>query len=287
MQPKDDNSGALSLLSQLDRSLPQYQVPEAYFNVFPQRILQLVSNQEADVRQAGMHTGLGLPLPDPSALPYRLPEGYFSAFPIRIVEKINMECFDPSGDALKADSAKQHPFVLDQNDYFDHIGTQVLNRIRQNSAQRDDDVLLSPELAALKSRQAFEVPDGYFDAPVYRTAIQKPLVPVHPAHKSIKWSSWIAAAGILLIFTLGGRGLFVNPSASVPVPDRGVELALNAIPEQEIAEYLEMTMSEYELAGFFADHTPWDKLIDEQASEALLNDIPVDDIKAYIESGGI
>lgn len=283
MQAKDDITGELNGLRfpYLDRSLPQFQVPEAYFESFPQRVLGRLA--EADEFGEASGSASGLPVADRSRLPFSLPAGYFSGFAARVLEELSP---GPDRHAPGSPTGKRHPFKLPDPRYFETFESLLMGRIRLMGSEKDREAV-SPVLAALKHKNVYEVPEGYFREELPKPPVQKPLIVTHPAQRSIKWSSWMAAAGILLIFTLGARGLFSGSSGPDGVSDSGYEVVLSEIPEQEIAEYLEMTMNEYELAGFYADNALLQHAGGEQAPRELLNSIPIEDIEAYLDGGGI
>lgn len=139
---------------------------------------------------------------------------------------------------------------------------------------------LSPLLANLKkqqSQQKYDVPRDYFES-LENTLLQR----VQPAHSAARQtrilhlvrSRWVQAAAVLLLVT-GAAWWSLRPSGNPDLPVADVP------SEEVIMDYLEQEIGAL-------DEEDFARLIEsEDLKELSTPDIPVDDIRNYLENEAI
>jgi len=215
-----------------------FQVPEEFFNTFPNSMMEIVTAMNADTV---------FNIDTPTDNPYQVPANYFENFGGIVMQRVkDFDTIVEDGIVGWNDSAKQHPLTIPDN-YFESFAANLLTKI--NAVEEDavaETEALSPLLASLKHEQPFEVPSGYFDAKAIaeKAKIAEHKTVEHPAVRSIKWARWAAAAAVVFIFSIGGIQ-FLGKS-SVAAQD-SLEQSLAKIPEEDLREWLGRNMYEQDM----------------------------------------
>ncbi|RYZ22003.1 MAG: hypothetical protein EOO16_10800 [Chitinophagaceae bacterium] len=191
--------------------------------------------------------------------------------------------------------------------YFESFAAAVLDRIRREDAASELQEL-SPLLAGLPKKMPFEVPQGYFAAPVIPVA-GEPLegltralpysVPagyfeslpeilleqVAPKAKvvrmqPVRWMRFASAAVVAAALAVGGW-LYTRPAQSVEAnPQAWVEKRLTNVPDGDLEEFIQTTdpaaggelaqRSKTEVRQLLND-------VSDKEMEAFLDQVPTDD----------
>jgi hypothetical protein len=173
--------------------------------------------------------------------------------------------------------------------YFDGLPEVVLQRARMEKSASVQDELdsLSPLLAGARKQQApYSVPEGYFEAlpgriisgvqaaPVNNT----PVVPLRPRRNIWKW----AAAACLAVIVGGSALFFMQRSNNSPT---SVESQLAGISDQEIVDYLQTHSDAFDSEDIFSN-VNGGAPVELSRIPAVLNELPADVIRNYIENTG-
>jgi hypothetical protein len=237
---------------------PSFEVPEGYFAQLPQKIVHNMAI--IDAAEVAPNNTLQSLRTDTA---YTVPADYFNTLASKIIAKATaFEAVVEYNQAAWDVTAKATPYATPEN-YFEQLEQSIFAKLQTSTAPDIiEDIALSATLSSLKSKNAFAVPEGYFQSieiSTYQKIHVQPestQVVEHPAVKSIRWSSIAAAAMLFVIFGIGGW-LFLGNRDAVP-GSSNVLLAsntttfdqmLNAIPEQNIKEWLAVNMDESDFSG--------------------------------------
>jgi hypothetical protein len=86
---------------------------------------------------------------------FTVPQGYFDNFGSSVLRAIN------GGGILKS-ITQPGPADVPEG-YFDTLAGSIMDKIKQQAAQNEEEPALSPLLQSLKHKNVFEVPQGYFE----------------------------------------------------------------------------------------------------------------------------
>lgn len=259
-----------------------HSVPEGYFDQFPEHLLHKL-REENPVQQV---------LPEKPQNPaFEVPQYYFEQFPDRLMQQLPDATFPESLNLSKA----TQPFEVPAG-YFDGLPQQVIRQLSGSSVAATEIAELSPVLAGLRNKNPFEVPDGYFEK-----ADANRVLPAHnqPTGKLVNFKKfrssfpYAAAAVMTLVITLsvykftGQQGnlsgnteeLDAIVRTGLSMDDQKFNESLNNLKEEEILGYLQQYSTEADVAALSASletNTPENSQETETQVEANLEKILAD-----------
>lgn len=226
-----------------------FEIPKDYFLHFPGHVVDFIRLLNAE--DPAIHIS--------ASNPYLVPPSYFDQFHLGVLKVIDEE--QERRDAFLGNLPKQLPLQIPQG-YFNGLPENLLGVLRSQQGEpkldapdapelgaQEETATLSPMLARMERTMPYELPRKYFDG-----AVGKSVPFVSPAVKSITWMRWAAAAIILMIFSIGGLqflGIDKAPEASVA----DIRQRLAEIPENEIEEYLSVTLSDYDVTNLSQNYS--------------------------------
>lgn len=253
-------------------SLP-YHVSASYFDNLHSEILSAVaaacSQNDADVVSFSRNNV------------FSLPQGYFETLPAILLNKAKAaDQVILAGNHSWADSARTLPYQIPAG-YFEHLEQELSERLFHSETEIEE---LPSLLNDLRSMRPMTVPEDYFKGNDHSSIIDiKPEVKTktqeHPSVRSIRWTSWAAAAAVLFIIGMGGWH-FLNPSGNIPKAT--FEQKLAQIPKSDIQNYINNNLEEFDI-----------NMIENSISQATKNDMAASalsgvsdaDIEAYLNEG--
>lgn len=256
------------------KTVPPYEVPPSYFNNLPAEILSAVV-------AACSENDPGIVLFSRNNI-FSLPQGYFETLPAIILDKTReAEQVITTRKHNWEDQIKIAPYQVPDR-YFEHFEQTLSERLFHSEMEIEE---LPSLLGDLRKTQPMAVPEGYFTENTHHSHIidDKPAAKTktfeHPSVKSIRWTSWAAAAAVLFIIGLGGWH-FLSPSGNIPKAT--FEQKLAQIPKSDIQNYINNNLEEFDV-----------NMIENSISQATKNDMAASalsrvsdaDIKAYLNEG--
>jgi len=215
-----------------------YQAPTDYFEGLPGVLLSSVAaaNSVTD--------------PDTAFLPrhnvFFLPNEYFETFPAAVLTKAKeAEEIIEKGKYNWHDAGKSLPYQLPEG-YFEHFEAKLSHKLFHSEAEIE---ALPALLSDLRKAQPMTVPEDYFTEDITTRVIPgKPEIKnktsEHPSVRSIRWTSWVAAAAVLFIIGMGGWH-FLTPSGSTS--GTTFEQRLAQIPKSDIQNYINNNLEEFDI----------------------------------------
>jgi len=254
-------------------SLP-YHVSASYFDNLPAEILSSVAAAYSENDQgAGLFSRNNV---------FFLPQDYFETIPAIILDKVKAaEEVITAGSYSWKDDTRTLPYQLPEG-YFERFTGELTGKLFHSDAEIEE---LPSLLNDLRNTRPMTVPEGYFTENGHGRIIDiKPEVktktPEHPSVKSIRWTSWAAAAAVLFIIGMGGWH-FLSPSGG-NIPKATFEQKLAQIPKSDIQNYINNNLEEFDV-----------NMIENSISQATKNDMAASalsgvsdaDIEAYLNEG--
>jgi hypothetical protein len=191
---------------------------------------------------------------------YRVPEGYFETLPGQILEKV-----------------------------YKNAGT------RYNSNSADEEIMaISPLLAGLKNKQAFSVPDGYFEqlagaASADITNKSHTTAPVYSIGRGNRWIRYAAAAIVTGAIGIGAF-FFTNRHSAAgdetvaqnvsPAASSGLKDISDAVLSDYLADMPENQNTIVDSADAVFYNTAFTDISDKDLA-SMIQEIPDDDLFSY------
>lgn len=256
-----------------------YQVTAGYFDNLARSILNRVKEEEAGADPVVNITKDNM---------YQAPAGYFDGLAGNILSRIKEEdgrqLQEPDlSSALWQQLGKKNPFTVPEgyfNDFSDNIvaGAKAIEFV--NEALEN----LSPLMTSLKTKQVYEVPNGYFEANA-AAILQKlnapagKVISIGFGRKMMRYAAAAVVAGLVLV---AGYMYTGNTKPTVPAPgDVPGELA--KATDQEIENFLNNNTAS--VADTSSIVTADDE-ISEKDSKDLLANISDEELQHYLEQYG-
>lgn len=259
-----------------------YSVPNHYFDGLAERMMQGVNAANADQDAA-------LSFEAPQQLVFQVPNDYF--------DNLSQQVLDEIKDTTRATAFLQTlpstmPFAVPET-YFGSLSDQVNQRIHQS----DEDLVSLDELKDIPRTLPFAVPDTYFEKinipSLQKEKKQSTTLPLQPNfYKVGKWNNWVAAASILLIFTIGGTWMFRDMQKTSQHLDTKQQVAqlLNSVSDEDIEQYIENDLENFDVYSLMSNAsaaTAVDNKVKQGKTENVLDDISSEDVDAYLDLEGI
>jgi hypothetical protein len=249
----------------LPKATNPFQVPDAYFEHFAANILDTVKAAQ----------GQDEPCSFTKELPFTTPPQYFDNLAVNITAQVRTADEIINGAIPWQDAARKLPYEAPPAGYFDNFVTNLEEILFESE---DDIEPVSPLLLGLKEAQPLSIPDGYFDNNnLTATTVAKPATKVieHPAIKSMRWSTWVAAAAILLIFTVGGWQFLGKSDA----PAMSAEQMLAQVSTADIQKYITNNLEEFDINMLEYSASQSGKV---NMNSNILSGISDEEIEAYL-----
>jgi hypothetical protein len=238
-------------LNQLGSSLSKfpvvnpYKVPAGYFDGFPARMFNIVSESTLPAALAGLPT------------PYQVPGGYFDSLPDTILNKAKassaadqpLSSEQSPADELAGLSSilsgvgKSTPYSVPAN-YFNELSGNIVSGVHAVDQVNEELENLSPLMMTLKPVNVFSVPAGYFeglpDVILNRvsqaTEVPAKLVKGNFSRRIIQYAAAALITGLMIT-----AGFFImNRNNAQPeiVSIKGLEEKAAQTSDEEILNYL-------------------------------------------------
>lgn len=242
--------------------LTPYQVPEDYFQQFPETALRKVSAWNA------------------KSLTYNVPEGYFETFAQRVLARIRAGVSAADGDPV-SDTLKQ-------------IGRGTPYRVPEGYFED-----LSPLLAVLRDQNPYVAPEGYFETfsavVIARTGSAPPaageasIVSLRSRRRrSIGWMRYSAAAVLAgIIFTVGWLR-WHQPAANSSKSQTEIANNLSKVSDTELQNFLsdQDTTLAQPLSNVSSNTSTVAVDMNDIDFKTLIGDVPDGELKQYMEEHG-
>lgn len=218
----------------IPKTATPFQVPESYFSNLATEITQGVL--------AAHSTDTTLDFSKENA--FSVPDGYFDQFAERVTNQAIAADRIINGDIPWANNSRELPFEAPQPQYFENFVAELEKRLFRSEEEIEE---LSPLLSELKKTQPLAMPSGYFEnnqlGKVKPEAKPAAKVIEHPAVKSMRWSTWAAAAAVLIIFSIGGWQFLGDAAVSKP----SIEQRLAQVSNTQIQNYIDNHIEEFDI----------------------------------------
>ncbi len=261
-------------------------------------------------------------------MPFSVPNQYFDGLAERLMQGVKAANADQ--DAALSFEATQQPVFQVPNDYFDNLSLQVIDEIKdteravsflqtlpstmpfavpeayfetladkvnQHIHQSDEDLVNLEELKNMPRTLPFAVPETYFEKfsiPFpQKEKKQSTTLPLQPNFYRVgKWNNWVAAASILLIFSIGGTWMFRDMQKTTQHLDTKQQVAqlLNSVSDEDIEQYIENDLENFDVYSLMSNAsaaTAVDNKVKQGKTENVLDDISSEDVDAYLDLEGI
>ena len=199
---------------------------------------------------------------------------------------------------LVSDLGKKNVYRVPEG-YFETLPEQILEKVYKNASPRynsnsagEEIMTISPLLAGLKNKQAFSVPDGYFEQLAGAVSAEvtnkpAPLFNIGPVNK--KWIRYAAAA--IITGTIGiSAFLFTNRHSSVseetvaqntpPAAGSGLKDISDAVLSDYLADIPENQNTIVDSADAAFYNTAFIDISDKDLAN-MIREIPDDDLFSY------
>lgn len=205
---------------------------------------------------------------------FSIPDGYFQEFPNEMLEQVRCA-------KAEANLTKVLPFYLPQG-YFESFAEKVKEKWLSIPADEETE-MLSPLLAGLRDKPTYARPEeSYFDVTIPASNVVPLSDGLHPGERRIKWMRWVAAVAVICILSIGGAAFLSNSSSQeVGFPENNIQVALAAIPDEVILQYLNDNMDTYELYSNVPEQSSTIQISADE--EQLLNSISDKEIEQMLE----
>jgi hypothetical protein len=290
MQLKKEILEELGQLSMVVAGIPRqmpFEVPEDYFTAFPERMLNLLTQDSEDRPLA----------PEWGKKPvFSVPGGYFEGFAARMMDRIKMGTAQgeqtstpapmPVEDDVRKELAglslllsgidKKMPYQVPEG-YFDTLEAIV------------EEPGLSPLMAGLKGMTAYQVPEGYFERlPEIVSARVRPARVISISRQKRVWWQYSAAAVVAaFVFTIGWLRLH-TPSGKQGINNIDVAQSLAKVSDQDIQSYLDNQdnhMAQIQQDDVTGNSTASLEFSDNDV-KSFLGDVSDNDLSQYMEEHG-
>ncbi|MBN9379558.1 MAG: hypothetical protein J0H74_02255 [Chitinophagaceae bacterium] len=300
MQLKKEILEELGQLSMVIAGIPRqmpYEIPEGYFEAFPEKMLHLLT-EPADTKDEVLNPGWGK---EPV---FSVPDGYFEGFAARMMDRIKagttgmrqgeQAISSPTPAAMEAREElaglspllsridKKMPYRAPEG-YFDALEPAV---------QEEN---LSPLMAGLKGMTTYQVPQGYFEslpeiisARVERSKEASPAKVISMSrHRKAWWQYSAAAVVAAFVFTIGWLRLH-TPAGKQGLNNADVAQGLARVSDQDIQSYLDNQdnhMAQAQQDDVFGKSIASLDFSDNDI-KSFLGDVPDNDLTQYVEEHG-
>jgi hypothetical protein len=260
-------------------------VPAGYFDQLANNILNKIRSSEAEEPAFTPHL--------PRTNVFRVPEGYFESLASDIVSSVKLEREADPVLSPDLNSLKQHSTYQVPEQYFSHLPSVILNRIREEEGRE----YLPEPLSSVKNKNPFTIPEGYFESLSF-IINQKP--DISGSAKVVRMSSHrsiIKYAVAAVLTGLLGLGIFsrfsssesgnqpttlvmnenVMKNAESIIKKDNFDEVLASLKDEEIVKYLESNGENVEVAlvASVAENKnlpePIDYMLDDQTLDHLLD----------------
>jgi hypothetical protein len=295
MQEKNEISDELKLLSTVIDSISRqapYEVPGGYFDGFPDRLLDLIQLESA-VSPFILKESIKSPV-------FSVPEGYFDRFPQELLDKIKAGkggMKQAEGHGLGQD--KQDGTAADElaaiSPLLGRIGKKMPFQVPEGYF---DIPLWSPVLAGLANKPVYQAPEGYFDTLADHILLKvkkreggsqpsavKRTIPGKLVSMNPRGSWWkYSAAAVVGGFMLTLGWLHYHPAVNTLGGGApDISKGLSKVSDQEIENYLDN--HNIPLAESVMNSTAVLEINDNDIKD-MLGDVPDGELKSYMDEHG-
>jgi hypothetical protein len=258
-----------------------YQAPAGYFDNLAGNILKRVKEEEASADPVVNITKDNA---------YQAPAGYFDGLAGNILNRIKEEedgqhLQEPDlSSALWQQLGKKNPFTIPEG-YFNEFSDNIVAGAKAIAFVNEALENLSPLMTSLKTKQVYEVPNGYFEAnaaAILKKLNEQPVgkvISVGFGRKMMRYAAAAVVAGVLLV-----AGYMYTGNTKPAVPTAGdVPGELAKASDQEIENFLNNNTAS--VADTSTIVTADDEMSDKDSKDLLAN-ISDEELQHYLEQYG-
>ncbi len=201
---------------------------------------------------------------------YNVPVHYFDNLADDVISKINLPV------------SSETPYAAPPLHYFDNLADSLLLKIKTEFLQSEMQQEAEEAdlfLEGISKKNPYQVPQGYFDSFTVQIPVAQKTATVIKMHRPATWLTYAAAAiaiGIIAISII----LFTGKNNSDVIYSNNYTHALSKVPDIEISDYLNNTMSDIDVL-----QTPDDEsnvTNGQNLFKTLLNNVSDGEIKKYL-----
>lgn len=259
-----------------------FSVPNHYFDGLAERLMQGVKAGNTDQDAPLSFDATQQPV-------FQVPDNYFDNLSQQVINEIEDT---KRATAFLQSLSSSIPFAVPEA-YFENLADQVNQRIHHS----DEDLVSLDELKDMPRTLPFAIPEAYFEKinipSTQKEKKQSTTLPLQPNfYKVGKWNNWVAAASILLVFTIGGVWMFRDMHKTSQHLDTKQQVAqlLNTVSDEDIEKYIENDLENFDVYSLMSSTsaaTAVDNKVKKDKTENVLDDISSEDVDAYLDMEGI
>lgn len=292
MQLKKEILEELGQLSMVVAGIPRqmpFEVPEEYFTAFPEKMLNLLTQDTEDRPLA----------PEWGKKPvFSVPGGYFEGFAARMMDRIKMETAQGGQTSTPApmpvEDAREELAGL--SPFLSRIDKKMPYQVPEGYFDTFEAIVeepgLSPLLAGLKGMTAYQAPEGYFER--LPEIISARVQPVKPARvisisrqRKVWWQYSAAAVIAAFVFTIGWLRMHTS-AGKQGTNSIDVTQGLAKVSDQDIQSYLDNQdnhMAQIQQDDVIGSSTASLEFSDNDI-KSFLGDVSDNDLSQYMEEHG-